>query len=332
MSEELRLEISNPNEGKFLSKIEWNKGAFKDLVSSMTEQYKGMTYTEEQMKIAKNDRAKLNALKKAISERRIEVKNAVMAPYNQFEMEVKEVTALIDQPISMIDGQIKEYEERVKAEKKKTLFAYFAEVAAPYEEFLTFDKVFDPRYLNTSTSLKKAKDDILLKVEQVSSCLDTIEQHTSEKYRMAALDVYKRTLDMTAAFAEDKRLNEIDRKAEEKARAEAEQRKVQEAQRMAESGQKCADKQQTNIASSQQNLFVNQESTSVPFRAAVANEASICRSAENRIPPTESSASSSQEAKNEYTASFTIYGTKEQIISVKQYMMDNGIRFGSVKS
>ena len=81
MSEELRLEISNPNGEQFPSKIEWNKEEFMQLVSSMIGQYKGLVYTEEQMKLAKKDRASLNALKKAISDRRIEIKNAIMAPY-----------------------------------------------------------------------------------------------------------------------------------------------------------------------------------------------------------------------------------------------------------
>lgn len=319
MSEELRLEISNPNGEQFPSKIEWNKEEFMQLVSSMIGQYKGLVYTEEQMKLAKKDRASLNALKKAISDRRIEIKNAIMAPYIQFETEVKEVTALIDQPINLIDRQVNEYEERVKEEKRKTLAAYFAEVAAQYKDFLTFDMVFDRRYLNTSTSLKKAKDDILLKVEQISSCLSTIEQHTSEKYRMAALDVYKRTLNVNAAFEEDKRLNDLDRKAEEKARAEAEQRKAQETQRMTTA------EQQTKVVGSQQSLSVSQECTSVPFRAAAPNEVS----ASNPAGP---GTSSSQVEKTEYTASFTIYGTREQIISVRDYMINNGIRFGGVKS
>lgn len=317
MSEELRLEISNPNGEQFPSKIEWNKEEFMQLVSSMIGQYKGLVYTEEQMKLAKKDRASLNALKKAISDRRIEIKNAIMAPYIQFETEVKEVTALIDQPINLIDRQVNEYEERVKEEKREMLAAYFAEVAAQYKDFLTFDMVFDRRYLNTSTSLKKAKDDILLKVEQISSCLSTIEQHTSEKYRMAALDVYKRTLNVNAAFEEDKRLNDLDRKAEEKARAEAEQRKVQETQRM------ITAEQQTKVVGSQQSLSVSQECTSVPFRAAAPNEVSESN-------PAEPGTSSSQ--KTEYTASFTIYGTREQIISVRDYMINNGIRFGGVKS
>ena len=56
MSEEMSLVISNPNEGEFLKKIDWNKTEFMEMVASITEQYEGLTYTEDQMKAAKADR------------------------------------------------------------------------------------------------------------------------------------------------------------------------------------------------------------------------------------------------------------------------------------
>ena len=185
MADELSLVIKNPNEGEFLKHIEWNKEQFMELVASMTEQYEGMTYTDEQIKIAKSDRATLNAMKKAISDRRIQVKKAVMEPYTKFEAEVAEVVALIDKPIAMIDSQIKEYDERVKNEKKHALKEYFEEIAADLEGVLTFDRVFDQRYLNATVSLSKAKTDIKDKVERVNTDLNTLDSLDAE-YRMFA--------------------------------------------------------------------------------------------------------------------------------------------------
>lgn len=43
-------------------------------VAEITKQYTGLTYTEEQMQDAKKDRATLNAMRKDISDRRIQVK------------------------------------------------------------------------------------------------------------------------------------------------------------------------------------------------------------------------------------------------------------------
>lgn len=101
--EELSLVISQPDEGKFLQKIGWNKEQIMNAVAEITKQYTGLTYTEEQMQDAKKDRATLNAMRKDISDRRIQVKKALMAPYEAFEAEVKEVVAMIDEPIAMID-------------------------------------------------------------------------------------------------------------------------------------------------------------------------------------------------------------------------------------
>lgn len=116
--EELSLVISQPDEGKFLQKIGWNKEQIMNAVAEITKQYTGLTYTEEQMQDAKKDRATLNAMRKDISDRRIQVKKALMAPYEAFEAEVKEVVAMIDEPIAMIDEQLLAYEEKVKEDKK----------------------------------------------------------------------------------------------------------------------------------------------------------------------------------------------------------------------
>ena len=64
--EELKLEIISPNEGQFLKTIGWNKRQIKEAVAGITEQYRGIAYTEEQLQEAKKDRAKLNAMKKAL--------------------------------------------------------------------------------------------------------------------------------------------------------------------------------------------------------------------------------------------------------------------------
>ncbi len=86
--EELSLVISQPDEGKFLQKIGWNKEQIMNAVAEITKQYTGLTYTEEQMQDAKKDRATLNAMRKDISDRRIQVKKALMAPYEAFEADV----------------------------------------------------------------------------------------------------------------------------------------------------------------------------------------------------------------------------------------------------
>ena len=242
--EELTLVINNPDEGQFLKSIGWNKEQIKEAVVSITEQYRGLTYTEEQLQEAKADRAKLNAMKDDISARRIQVKNALLKPYNVFEAEVKEVVAMIDEPIAMIDEQIVAYEERTKEEKKQTLEKFFAENKGSLPELITFDKIFNPKWLNKTSSLSSCKKDIKKLIEDISANLSAIRSALDERYSVYAEEFYlKREMNLSHALAEANHIQEMDRKAEEerKAKEQAEKEREEARKKAAEEAQKRAE-------------------------------------------------------------------------------------------
>lgn len=345
MADELSLVIENPHEGEFLKHIDWNKEEFMELVASITEQYEGLTYTEDQMKSAKADRAKLNAMKKAISDRRIQVKKAVMEPYTKFEAEVSEVTALIDKPIVMIDGQIKEYEDRTKEEKKAALKKHFEEIAADLEGILTFDRVFDQRYLNVSVSLNKAKADIQEKVNRVHTDLRSLEGFCEEKYLTIAKDAYIRTLNVSDALAEARRLQEFDRKAEEERLRREEE--AEEARLAAEAKAAAAKAAETKTAESvtetSENVTKEAENVTEPAKSVSEPIKNVTEQAEV-IPPaapvgpsidtpdTSAGSKKAMEADSKpCKASFTVYGTKAQIMALREYMVQHNIKFGKVE-
>ena len=214
--EDLTLVINNPDEGHFLKSIGWNKEQIKEAVISITEQYKGLAYTEEQLQEAKADRAKLNAMKNDISERRTQVRKALLEPYEKFDAEVKEVVALIDEPIAMIDEQIVAYEERTKEEKKQTLEKFFTENRADLPELITFDKIFNPKWLNKTSSLSSCKKEIKKAIEDIKAELSAIHSSLSGKYSVYAEEFYlKREMNLSRALSEANRIQEMDKKAEE---------------------------------------------------------------------------------------------------------------------
>ena len=330
---ELSLVIQNPTEGEFLKHIEWNKKQFEELIARTMKQYEGITYTDEQIKDAKNDRSTLNAMKKAISDRRIQVKKAFMEPCTQFETEVNEVVALIDKPIKMIDGQIKEYEERVKNEKKQALEDYFEEIVLDLEGVLTFDRVFDQRYLNATVSLNKAKTDIRGKVDRVKTDLNTLDS-LDAGYRMFAQDVYMKTFDMSKAMAEISRLQELKKREEERTRKERE----------VETARKAAEEEKAEIVSE------TKESVLKPDESVLITEERVLKSTETVEKETKNHAESREtvspvasidvpdtsvivpeEDTKQYKASFTVYGTKAEIMGLKQYMIEHKIKFGKVE-
>ena len=56
--------------------------------------------------LGQNEAATLNNFKAAIEDKRKEIKKKCLEPYNAFEADIKELTALIDKPMLAIDAQV----------------------------------------------------------------------------------------------------------------------------------------------------------------------------------------------------------------------------------
>ena len=279
----MEFRLISPTEDGFLRVIKWNKEELEAAVRQKIASYENVVYTEDNLKQAKADRAELNKLTKAIEERRKMVKKIINEPYDIFESELKEILAQIQKPVKIIDRQVKAFEDQQKEEKKKSIQAAYDEVIGDLAEVLPFDRVFDNRYLNQTYKLATAQADVKAKVEKVRTDLETIDSLES-KYKLNAKDVYIKTLDLSKALAENKRLSDLEekleaekrRKAEEEAErkrlAEERQKEAEERARLAEEQrtaqdkeeQEAARKRQGNVSKRQQNVFESQESGTKP--------------------------------------------------------------------
>lgn len=340
--EELKLEIISPNEGQFLKKIGWNKDEIKKAVISITEQYKGLAYTEEQLQEAKKDRAMLNAMKKDISDRRIQVKKALLEPYDVFESEVKEVVALIDEPIEMIGKQIEAYEDKVRDEKNTALAQFFSENIGELSDVVSYDRIFNPKWLNKTASLSSCKAEIQKIIDDVNTDLAAIISSVDEKYQVFAKDYYlQHGFNLSKALGEANRIQEMDKKAEadRKAREEAE-REREEARKEAERAKEEARKAQEEAELARKELErekalaeKEQAEKQAVFEEAKATDVPVQK---NNVPVKENVAPASKGVNEEdtkiYKSSFVVRGTKAQLLMLKQYMIDNGIEFGKVEN
>ena len=171
----MEFRLINPTEDGFLRRIQWNKEELEAAVRAKIAGYENVVYTEENIKAAKNDRAELNKLIKAIEERRKQVKNIINEPYAVFEAELKEITALINEPVALIDQQVKAFEEKQKEEKKAAIKATYDENIGDLAEVLPFEKIFDSRYLNQTYKLATAQKEIVDKIDTVKTDLETMD-------------------------------------------------------------------------------------------------------------------------------------------------------------
>ena len=227
----MELKIYNPSKDGFIKAIEWNHEELKAELSQKLEDYKGLVYTEEQIKDAKADRAKLNALATAIDSKRKELKKKCLQPYEQFEAQIKDLLALIKEPVSLIDTQIKDFEEekkKKKLEEVKELFERLKTEAGEELEFISFEQVFEDKFLNASVSLKQVETVINNIFNSVKCNLKTISD--LKEYSFEATEVYKETLNLNTALEKAKYMIDMAerRKAEEERRKAEEERREQE--------------------------------------------------------------------------------------------------------
>nr|DAX87262.1 MAG TPA: Protein of unknown function (DUF1351) [Caudoviricetes sp.] len=228
----MELKIYNPSEENgFLKAIEWNYDELKAELSQKLEDYKGLVYTEEQIKEAKADRAKLNALATAIDSKRKEIKKQCLQPYEAFEAQIKDLLALIKEPVTLIDTQIKDFEEekkKKKLEEVKELFEKLKTEAGEELEFISFEQVFEDKFLNASTSLKQVETVINNIFNSVKCNLKTIAE--LKDYTFEATEVYKETLNLNTALEKAKYMVDMAerKKVEEEKREQEKSEEIKE--------------------------------------------------------------------------------------------------------
>ncbi len=296
--ERMELRITNPQESWLTEQILWNNEELKAAIAEKVKDYKTIAYTEDSLKDMKADRADLNKLKKAFEDERKRVKKICMEPYTKFEQQVKEITALIDEPIGLIDSQIREIDERRKAAKREEIEELFASIG--FQSFVKLDMIWDEKWLNATVTLPKIEEQMKSRMYQIGTDVVTISK--LPEFKFEAMEVYRKTLDMNQAIQEGQRLADIQKRKLEAERMEAE-RKAREAEEAAK--QQTAAEQKEEPAAEKEAA-----SGSVPEEEAVS------------IP---------EEEEPVFQLDFRVWGTREQIMALREYMLKNQIRFGKVE-
>lgn len=213
----------------FPEAIRFNYEELKAEITIKVEMYKNLVYTgSDQIKDAKADRAALNKLIKAMSDERIRIKKDCLKPYDEFERKIRELTDIVNEPVQLIDKQIKEYEQTLKEEKRKDIEALFETIG--FQAFVKLEMIWDEKWLNASVSMKSIEEKMRDRMYQIST--DMLTLNRLSEYAFEAVAVYKETLDMNRSIAEAQRMSDIAKqKAETEARKKAEEeRRAKEAE------------------------------------------------------------------------------------------------------
>lgn len=265
--------------------ISFNYEEIKQQLETQMEIYKGMEYTDETIKDAKTDRATLNKLAKEIDDRRKAVKKEYNKPLEAFESQVKALLAIIQEPVSIIDSKVKNYETRAKEQKKAQIVAYWEEKAVQLPEELrkrAWSHLYDDRWTNVTTTAKAYREAIDNGIAGILKDIETIKSMASE-FEQEGLNVYHESFVLADAIskmnkmkAQKEALLQREREkleAEAKAKAEAELRAKIEAEMQVK---KQETKEQEQVVAIQEQDNSALESTNVDNVDRIVDKIGTC--------------------------------------------------------
>ena len=208
--------------------VVWNFEELHTALEMTLADYKDRVYDETMITEAKEDTAKLNKLKKALSDERISRKKDFMKPFETFEEQVKELCGMIDEATSGIKAQLDEYEQKRIEEKRIAIREMFSEIAAEYDiDFITLEKIYNPKWENKTATDKVIATEITAVFEKAVKDLEIISKMPN--YSFEAKEAYKASLDLNKALAEGERMAQVQeakrQEALRKAQEETEARK-----------------------------------------------------------------------------------------------------------
>lgn len=329
----MEFRLINPTEDGFLRRIKWNKEELESAVRAKIAAYENIVYTDDNIRQAKTDRAELNKLTKAIEDRRKMVKRKINEPYDLFEKELKEITALIAKQAGIIDAQVRAFEDQQKEEKRKRIEEAYREAIGDLADVLPFERVFDQRYLNQTFKLQQAQEEVKSRVQTVRTGLETIDSLDS-KYKLNAKDVYIRTLDLGKALAENKRLLDLEEKLEAEKRRKAEE----EAERQRQAEERRREEEERLAAEEAAAEKTQPENAAEPPEGVREPDANAVNEPENASDAQEGAAGGNPAAdafaqkpgEKKFRTRFCAVGTKEQLNGLVGYMKANNIEFGRI--
>ena len=280
--------------------IKWNKEELKAQISEFRDGYAdAIIQNDEDYKAAKNDRAEINAVLKKISDQRIQVKKAVMKPYEVFEKELKDAQSDLEDIQKKIASTIKEYEDEQSEKKLDWIKDVFARAIEGKDmDFLTLDMIFDKKWMNKSTKEEDIEKTINARVDTIHNNLLWIAEEEDMTIRATARKQYEETLEFGAI---------VRLVADIKRRREEEEKKAQEARDEA---------RQNDLEALRNRLNPPNEASSTPPDVSV--------------PDSDENASEGEIQR--YFSAFCVRGTAEQIMRLRESAAEIGLSVTPLRS
>jgi hypothetical protein len=298
---------------------------FEDIKTNLVNQmeiYKELEVTESNKTERKKDIATLRKISKAVSDKRIEVKKECLKPYVEFEEKANQLIQIINEPINIIDNQVKEFEEKQRLEKKEEINKIYNELIGELEENVPLSSIYDDKWENVATSIKSIRSDMSNKIETIQKDVMVIKGMVSDKTQ-DALDNYWNDLDLSRAISTINSYEEYKRKIiaqqEEKQRIE----KEREAEQQRLNKERELERERERVREEERAKIRREEQIKEDARLqAMAEQTAKIKSEQEAMAIQKLSNIS-----NMVSMTYKILATPEELEQIEMYLQSIGVEF-----
>lgn len=293
---DVQLVVSKETIGQLTTNIK----EVKARVEKALPMYDISNYSTDDIPKCKEDKALLNKAAKALDDKRKELERVWNKPFEEFKTTCNETCKLIKNAVSLIDGVIKEDENRTKKAKREEIEKLAKKLGVEVIG-VHLDLIFDAKWLNKTTSMKYIEKAITEKVDNIKKDLETLKLF-AEDYDALAVR-YKENLNLQETIAYANKLKEQRANSESSSKTETAIPSTSPQKEVAEND--AAEQQEEQPKNGK--MSSDEEDAMDAFAAAMGQSVA---------PPTPTE-----------THTYVCSGTKEAMECLERFMRDNGITF-----
>ncbi len=277
-------------------------GNFQEVKAAISEALKQYStdaiVTPDTVKDAEKTRAHLRKVKEQIETYRKDAKAAYLEKFTKLETQCKELSGLIEKPITAIDGKIKEFEEAENQKKYDEIMCFFGAMK-DRPSWLSLETALNPKWKNKTMTLDKIKAELTEAVKQANADFTELKKLYGESPLWTAIN---------------QRFMECKNKSQTLVYAAQLERQHSEEQKRAEAIQRAREEQEQR--ESVQNAHTGEE-----VQGSVIT------------PETPQNAGNSASVAPEpiLRGKFEVECQKSALIALVAYMKENGIKYAVVK-
>lgn len=190
-----------------VAKVEDNILEAKEFALQLKEYYSKLIFTDDQLEMAKDERASINKVVKKIADYRKNIVAEFKKPIDTFEKTAKETECILKETADFVDMQVKKFENEEKEEKRNQIINLYSKLVEELKDIVPINKIFDDRWLNKTVKIATIETEIKEKLDSIRTGLNAIEELNSE-FELELKNSYLQDFDLSKVIVKNNQLKE----------------------------------------------------------------------------------------------------------------------------